>query len=276
MRAVYLFRRHTPACSRARGDNHRCACPVWADGMLDGRRKRLAMKTSDWKAAADKMQRIERGDELPEKSLQEAFAEWKADLTVEDSTRRKYVRAVAGLVAFLEKRGVASLAQVRSADMQALRASRKVSRGTLAREIQTWRLFFNWCMADGREWLRKNPGKWVSVTKGQKQRPVQPYTREEIAAIIAACDLIGRTGYERARARALVMVLRYTGLRIGDALALSRNNVRDGQVSVYTSKEGVQVWLPLHRDMQAALELLPLPRGAEAGCRYFFWNGRTS
>jgi len=55
---------------------------------------------------------------------------------------------------------------------------------------------------------------------------VVPYTREEIVRIIAACDQMGRTSYERLRARAMVLVMRYTGLRISDVVTLSREHVQ--------------------------------------------------
>ncbi|OFW39831.1 MAG: hypothetical protein A3J28_10830 [Acidobacteria bacterium RIFCSPLOWO2_12_FULL_60_22] len=77
-----------------------------------------------------------------------------------------------------------------------------------------------------------------------------------------------------ARARALILILNYNGLRIGDALIVSRDPVQSGEILIYTQRAETPVWIPLHPEVERALELLPLPRGAEAGCRYFFWNGR--
>ena len=40
----------------------------------------------------------------------------------------------------------------------------------------------------------------------------EPYSPNEVAKIIAAADTIGRGAYERLRARAMVLLLRYTAL----------------------------------------------------------------
>ena len=133
--AVYLYRRHANTCGRKRGDNHRCTCPVYADGILNGHRWRESMKTSDWMTAQDKLRRRERGDEPADKLIAEAFLEWKAQLTVEESTRRKYVRAVSVLIDFLHGKGLRYLAQIRPRDMQEFRGLQTVGRGTLARDI---------------------------------------------------------------------------------------------------------------------------------------------
>jgi integrase len=56
---------------------------------------------------------------------------------------------------------------------------------------------------------------------------VVPYTPQQVAAMLAACDKIGVRSYERLRARALELLLRHTGLRISDAYTLERSRVRD-------------------------------------------------
>ena len=55
---------------------------------------------------------------------------------------------------------------------------------------------------------------------------VVPYTHDEIVKIIAACDEIGRTSYERRRARAMMLLMRYAGLRISDVVTLSREHIQ--------------------------------------------------
>jgi integrase len=55
---------------------------------------------------------------------------------------------------------------------------------------------------------------------------VVPYTKQEVIAIIAACDQMGRTSYERRRARAMTLLMRYAGLRISDVVTLSRDHIR--------------------------------------------------
>jgi hypothetical protein len=50
--------------------------------------------------------------------------------------------------------------------------------------------------------------------------------QREIVKIIAACDQIGRSSYERRRARAMTLLMRYAGLRISDVVTLARAHPR--------------------------------------------------
>jgi hypothetical protein len=51
--------------------------------------------------------------------------------------------------------------------------------------------------------------------------------------------------------------------------------VRDGEIFIRTTKNGKNVKLPVHADLQAALDVLPLPHAADGpDCPFFFWSGR--
>ncbi len=113
------------------------------------------------------------------------------------------------------------------------------------------------------------------MPKNLKPPEREPYTPNEVAKVIAAASTMGRGAYERLRARAMVLLLRYTALRISDVALLERNRVRDGEIFIRTTKNGKPVKLPVHANLQAALESLPVPRGADgADCPYFFWSGK--
>ena len=71
-----------------------------------------------------------------------------------------------------------------------------------------------------------------------------PLTRQEIASILAACDDYPDK-LNAIRLRALVLLLRYSGLRIGDAVTLSRDRIVDGKLFLYTAKTGTAVYCPL-------------------------------
>jgi len=93
-RTVFLYRRHAGGCKRKRADNHRCHCPVWADGILESRRYHRSLRTADWDAAQRHLSALECGDILQDKRITEAYEAWKDQLRVEESTRRKYTRAI--------------------------------------------------------------------------------------------------------------------------------------------------------------------------------------
>lgn len=81
------------------------------------------------------------------------------------------------------------------------------------------------------------------------------YFRIRIAWICTFRDL----AYERLRARALVLLLRHTALRIGDAYRLRRDAITAGRIRLYTSKSGIPVNIRLTQELAFALEVLPPP-----------------
>jgi integrase/recombinase XerD len=72
------------------------------------------------------------------------------------------------------------------------------------------------------------------------------------------------------RLRALVLLLRYSGLRIGDAVRLSRDRIVDGKLFLYTQKTGVPAYCPLPPFVVNALDSFE-----PASDRYFFWTGES-
>jgi len=136
------------------------------------------------------------------------------------------------------------------------------------------RQFLGFCFE--RKWIGDNPARRIKAPRNIKPSEVVPYTTEEVTQIIAACDSIGRGPYERLRARAMVMLLNNTALRISDIATLARDRVRDGRVVLRTMKTGQPVSLPIWKETQAAIDAIPAPRGTGATPRYYFWNGTTS
>ena len=62
-----------------------------------------------------------------------------------------------------------------------------------------------------------------------------PFSKEQMTAILAACHEYPDK-YGAVRVRALVLLMRYSGLRIRDAVTLSRDRIRDGKLFLYTPK----------------------------------------
>jgi integrase len=102
-----------------------------------------------------------------------------------------------------------------------------------------------------------------------------PFSHEEIHAILGACDRIynrNPKGVDRARlrARALVLLLLYSGLRISDAAKLSRSRVdmKTGQMLIRMMKTRHPLYLPLNEETVNALAAIPVESP------YFFWSGK--
>jgi integrase/recombinase XerD len=127
------------------------------------------------------------------------------------------------------------------------------------------RAFFRYC-ADS-NWIVDNPAKKLKNPK-ISAAPTLPFTQQQVINTLTACnDYPDRRN--AARLRALVLLLRYSGLRIRDAVTLSRDRIRDGKLFLYTAKTGTAVWCPLPPSLTEALEAVP-------GEPYFFWTGTSN
>lgn len=71
----------------------------------------------------------------------------------------------------------------------------------------------------------------------------------------------------------MILLLRFTGLRISDVATLARDRIRDGKIMLFTGKTGGHILLPIPAEVEAALYALPVPEGGDHG--YFFWNGQA-
>lgn len=191
------------------------------------------------------------------------------------STIRKYQTKVKLLVNFLERVRVPLLADVTVDWLERYRSSRVVSKVTWRVELQALRTFFSFCHERG--WIVANPASQVRSPRGIPER------------MLAACDRIGGTKYERTaapnerrRAWTIIMLLHCTALRIKDIALLRRDSVllaESGQIArilLRTQKSGEPVFLPIPVELERALRALPLPEGASADCPYSYWNGTSS
>jgi site-specific recombinase XerD len=198
-----------------------------------------------------------------------AFHEANQELAL--NTRRSHKNALRFLSDFLIAKGIVTIDQVDLERLNAFRAVRDVSPRTWVKELEIIRQFFRFCSDN--EWIDRNPAAKVQKPRNLKPAAREPYEPNEVAKILAACDGIGSQPYERLRARAMVLTLRHTALRISDVALLERDRVRNGEIFLRTAKNGKPVKLPMHPDLQAALDMVPAPRAATGDCKYFFWSG---
>jgi len=273
-----LYRRHLRTCRhRKKGQNFAgCQCPIWSDGALNGKRYRRAAKTTDWQKALRKLAALESaGEDKTSKTLVDALTAWDSYLVgqrLQESTLRKYRRLKRQFSAWCEDEGYMLLSQMSVEVIDAFRATRPhIEASTSAKELEILRALFTFCM--DRDWCADNPARRIKTPK-VKPKEKRPYTQQEIVAILSACDLIGQEAYERMRARALILAMRHTGLRIGDAFMLRKDQIRDGKIFLHAKKNGQPVFLPVPDELQRALAALPLPFGTDHDSGYFFWNGK--
>jgi integrase len=143
------------------------------------------------------------------------------------------------------------------------------------KKLEYLRAFFRF--AHECKWLNENPARKLEGPK-VKQRPTMPFTPEQMTDILSACEKYGKKcrggkyrGAENVRRiRAFVLLLRHSGLRIGDAVTLERNRITGDKLFLYTAKTGTPVHLPLPDFVLNALDAIP-----KVSERYFFWTGES-
>ncbi|HZY74559.1 MAG TPA: tyrosine-type recombinase/integrase [Edaphobacter sp.] len=273
-----IYRRHLRSCPHAaKGRAYtKCSCPIWVDGILDGgRHLRRSLRTGNWQRAIRKANALEDPNAPRTKPIAEAITSYENSIQgLEPSTQRKYKNVLRQFRAFCDQEEMDDLEDCTVERLDAFRAGRKLARTTAQKELETLRQFFAFCF--DRRWIGENPAKRIRSARNVKPAEVVPYTTEEVARIIAACDAIGRAPYERLRGRAMVLLLNNTALRVSDIATLARGRIMGDRVLLRTLKTGDLVSLPLWAETKTALDALPIPRGTVGSAGYFFWNGATS
>jgi len=108
-----------------------------------------------------------------------------------------------------------------------------------------------------------------------ESKPADYFTREEFDQLVDATYAYGSWlgghdyEYRRDRSRALILLMRWSGIGIKDAVTLERARIdENGNLFLYRAKTGVPVYVPLPPFVHDLLKSLP-----SNNPRYFFWNG---
>ncbi|PYU54886.1 MAG: hypothetical protein DMG56_26105 [Acidobacteria bacterium] len=138
-----------------------------------------------------------------------------------------------------------------------------------AKKLERLRAFFRF--AQKRKWVAENPALDLKAPK-ISLCPTLPFSREEMVLILAATDQYKEEmpshGIENGRRiRGLVLLLRYSGMRIGDAVNFSTDRLEGSRLFLYTQKTGVPVNTILPEFVLSALETTPKVKE-----KFFFWG----
>ena len=264
-----LYRRHRANC-KSTARRAKCSCPIWAQGVLHGESVRRSLDLTNWEAANRLINELEIHGAEESLSVSDACERWIADCEarqLKPQSTRKYREIKRELVEHL--RGIA-VRSVKVDDLRRLREGWKYTGTTTAKRLELMRAFFSFCEASG--WLEKNPAKGVKPPQVM-QAPTLPYSESEWCDVLTALDVYGEIHAQsplriQRQLKALVLLMRYSGLRISDAVSLRRERIdSDGRLFLYQAKTGAPVQLPLPKPVLQSL------RESEEGNPYYFWSG---
>jgi integrase len=93
---------------------------------------------------------------------------------------------------------------------------------------------------------------------------IVPLTPDEFTKILTVAKQ-----NENKKLAAMVLVLRFTGIRIQDCVMMKRDDIHGGKLSFRTRKAKKDVFCPLPQSVMTALDAIPKEN------EYYFWNGKT-
>jgi site-specific recombinase XerD len=185
--------------------------------------------------------------------------------------KRKAKLLLQRLKAFLENRHKLMVAEATFTDLVAFRASWSESATTQRRNQENLKAFFRFCVKS--ELISKNPAADLdAIPEGRPK--TEPFTHEEMNRIFAAtaslADEYGRRGQPIAhQTRAFILVMRYTGMSIGDTVKLEKADVQGCRIRTYRKKTQEEVFAKVPSFVIDALNAAP--HDSE---QFYFWTGK--
>lgn len=297
MQEAYVYVFHSAKCSHKKDRFYRrCKCSKWI--YLARERKRISAKTRSWATAEEKAKFITEGQQASVNEDKTTIDEDNAPViderrttisqAIEDYLKDKRSQGLAEstlykldiifrkqLGKFCREHAIVHPEELTLTQVERFRASWRDQ--PLARRKKQERLvgFFAYCIAH--KWMKENPAKQLSHVK-VKDKPTLPFSSDEMSVLLAAipCLYTDRRGLNgnspeslRKRVLAMLLLLRWSGLRIGDAVSLERTRLTDeGRLFLRMAKTGTPVFVLIPEHITKLLHELP-----NSNPKYFFWTG---
>ena len=265
-----IFRRHLASCKHSsKGRKYRsCACPISVEGALRGEKFRKSLDLRNWEAASKLVRDWEVDGVAVVKTATEAVDGFISDreaMKLSDAMMRKYRNVGVEMKALFGNRPLASITPD---EIRAMRKDWKLAAITAHKRMEMVRKFFSFCV--DAEWIEKSPARLVKMPPA-KYDPTLPFTDQEMEKILWAADSI-REAHPKTpeetpkKLKALILLMRYSGIRISDAVMFHREKLKDNKLFLRQEKTKHPVWVPLPKNVVLALE------ECDEGDEYFFFR----
>jgi integrase/recombinase XerD len=285
-----VYTRHAANCPKKSDPLwRRCHCPKWLTGSLPNRpgHLRMSAKTRSWEQAEQISRKYENkamdGEDIKSvrtlPTVKEAVSGYLADAEArglaEPTVQKLRQIFRKQLVGFADEHGLLFLRDLNVRNLTQWRST--WTDNPLARKKKFERVvgFFWFCVRHG--WLKENPTAVMGRVIA-KHVPTDYFTAADYARIIEATyhldDYEERTYDVKKRGvriRALTELMRWSGLRIRDAVTLECSRLEGNKLLLYQAKTGIPVFVPLPPDVADLLR--SVPPGLKPNPNYFFWSG---
>ncbi len=280
-----VYARHYPPCRQTDLNYRRCRCPKWINGTLPtGQFVRESARTRSWERAERKARLMEIDADPLKKATLEPNYRIPIEQAVRDFLRDEQGRKLRNtstcqtktllekqLLEWAAVQSLRFLDELTTAKLREFRVSWNNAPLTAQRKHHRLNGFFDFCIEN--DWLLRNPSKKMKPVQ-VSQEPTDYFTPAEFAKILDATYAYGKWKggrdfeHRSLRLRALILLMRWSGLSILDAVTLERRRLEGDRLLLYRHKTKVPVYVPLPPVVTTLLETLP-----NSNPRYFFWSG---
>jgi integrase/recombinase XerD len=280
-----VYTRHYPPCEETDCNYRRCRCPKWINGILPtGKFIRVSAKTRSWENAERNARIMELNAEPAHKSppepslritIQEAVRDFlqdeKARQLAKTSTCQSKTLFERQLLQWAKRESLNFLDELTTTKVREFRASWNNGGLTTQRKHHRLNGFFDFCIES--EWLHKNPAKKMKPVQ-VSPNPTDYFTPGEFEKIVDATYAYGQWKggrdfqHRTLRLRVLILLMRWSGLSILDAVTLERRRLEGDRLLLYRHKTKMPVYVPLPPHVATLMHALP-----NSNPRYFFWSG---
>lgn len=289
-----IYRRHAPKCSLNGKPRvlDGCQCPLYYHGKLHGKFVREALNTRSHITAALKVQDLLDGrgpsPDGPNGGLALIASAPQGDVTLEfaasdflaakgrktTGTKRVYTRALGHFSRWAEAHSLPMLREIETRHIRQYLADYDGGwkRNTAQGRLVHLRVFFNYCADPERRWVPYAPTRSRDLNYAKKIGGGKrlPFTPQQVTQILAAAERMPEA--VRDRARALILLLLFTGMRISDATFFERDYVTPNHYAeYYVIKTHRPISMPPELQEKALDALAKLPSSRV----YFFQPDRA-
>jgi site-specific recombinase XerD len=288
------YRRHATKCPiQEAAIVTKCDCPLWCHGRLKGKRVRFSLETRSLAQADLKIKDKLNGDDdtppeggsgpklvgqkIDAKNVEIATAVerfFDSRKSFAPGTRKVYDFLLKRLLKFADAHSITLLREITDEHVLAFLevSGKKWGKRTQFARLKSLKVFLNFCVT--KKWLASSPAGKDLLPAPSKTVPVQamrqPFTHQEIARILAAVETF-KDPAERIRARALINLLLFSGMRISDAVFCERSYLaKDHTLHYIVIKTGRPIEVAPWLNERATDALAKLPKSRV----YFFLPDR--
>ena len=244
---------------------------------MKGKEIRQSLGTCDWQKAQETIREWEATASEPkatpepigiEQACEKLLGDAKAR-KLNESTLYKYRFLFKQIGDFAQRRGLRYLKELDLVTLDDFRTEWKDGPRSSVKKLERLRAFLRFC--ERRKWIDCNPALDLKAPKIQ-DRPTMPFTQAEMVKILAGLEKYTvRAGVANARRlKAFILLLRYSGMRIGDCVKCSVDRLDGNRLFLYTQKTGTPGRCVLPEFVLRELEATPK---SDEG--HFFWTGKS-